>query len=230
MSHDDLTHYYLSKGIAREHFWIGPEHPALEQLALGSLCDRDRESKLVLEIGYQAGGFAVPVIRELYDEEGFHYTGIDNLSYRNAVSGRLISDFLGEQGLSSEKYQFLVGDASEFLMATRKKFDLILIDHLKALYLRELRIIITHQLLAEGGVIILHDVLQKAADPWKKCKKLCARLGYNWELHPEINAGAAVISAKSPLPENRLQLQLNRLILCWECGFFAFARRLRSIL
>lgn len=228
MSHSDLIQYYLSKGIRQEQFWIGSEHPALELLALEFLCGR--ESKFVLEVGYQAGGFAVPVIRELYDEEGFHYTGIDNLSYRNAVNGQLIADFLGEQGMSSEKYQFLVGDASELLMATRKKFDLILVDHLKALYLRELRLIIAHQLLAEGGMIILHDVLQKAADPWDKCARLCKRMGYAWELHPEIPSGAAVIHAKSPSPDKRLLSQLYRLILRWEGHFFAFARRLRSSL
>lgn len=49
MNHGDLIHYYLSKGITHEQFWIGPEHPALELLALEFLCGR--ESKFVLEIG-----------------------------------------------------------------------------------------------------------------------------------------------------------------------------------
>lgn len=160
----------------------------------------------------------------------FTIIGIDNLSYRNAVRGELIEDFLVEQGVSPQKFQFLVGDASELLMATREKFDLILVDHLKTLYLRELRLIIAHQLLAEGGMIILHDVLQKAADQWNTCTRLCKRMGYTWELHPEIPSGAAVIHAKSPSPDKRLLSQLDRLILRWEGHFFAIARRLRSSL
>ena len=89
-------------------------------------------------------------------------------------------------------------------MTCQIRFDLILIDHLKSLYPRELRTILARELLAEDGVILLHDVLHKAATPWDRCTRLCTRFGYSWELYPEIPAGAALVRAVVRSPRHKL--------------------------
>ena len=157
----NLTEYYLDQGLEPGQFWIGPEHPGLEELAL-QLLDR-HESMSVLEIGHQAGGFAVPLILALHGAPGFQYTGIDNLSYANSVSGELIAKFLTDSGVPADKFRFLVvSDAREFLMTCQTRFDLILVDHLKSLYPRDLEIIMVRDLLVEGGSVVLHDVTDKS--------------------------------------------------------------------
>lgn len=206
MSHEDLIQYYLCRGLMPGQFWIGPEHPALEELALELLYTR--ESKSVLEIGYQAGGFAVPLIRALHDMAGFHYTGIDNLTYQNSVSANLISAFVIGQGVPADRFRFLVADASDFLAGCDRKFDLILIDHKKDFYARDLRTILARGLLGEDGVVLLHDVLQEAAKAWGLCSRVCTLFGYSWELHREIPAGVAVVRRGTQSPARRLLARL----------------------
>jgi len=195
MIHRELADYYLSQGLAPERFWIGPEHPALEELALSIL--RERESKRVLEIGYQAGGFAVPIIYALHNLPEFHYTGIDNLGYHNSVSNELISSFLAIQRIPEDKYLFKIADAWDFLMTCEEKFDLVLIDHVKRLYPRELGAVFVGELLAPSGVILLHDVLHEAADAWRRCAKLCKLFGCSWEINQEVPAGVAIVHTRA---------------------------------
>ncbi len=191
MNHSELSQYYLDQGLRKEEFWIGPEHPALEEFAIKYL--KQSSSKVVLEIGYQAGGFAAPIIYNFKDYESFIYLGIDNLSYVNSVNGDMIATFLSSKGVKPEKFKFMAGDAKVLVSKLNQKYDLILLDHLKQLYPRELKLIFSNNMLASNGIIMAHDILDKASEPWKKCVRLCARHGYTWEIYEEIPAGLAVI-------------------------------------
>lgn len=187
-----LSHYYLDLGLSPDQFCLGPEHPGLENLALEIL--GSFESHRVLEIGYQAGGFAVPLILELGNSRSFHYVGVDNLAYTNAVTGELVRSFLTEgHSLPEDRFEFHQTTAGKFLMKCEGQFDLILIDHLKKLYPRTLLLVFARQLLADDGAVLMHDVLDRAADPWRSCIRICSAFGYCWEIRDEVPGGVGVI-------------------------------------
>lgn len=186
-----LRDYYTSLGLDEEAWHIGPEHPALEELGLALLASTRR--RRILEIGVQAGGFAVPVILATAERPGFAYTGVDNLEYTNAVSLRHIVDYLAQLGVH-ENIQLVEGDADMVLCAARpRSFDLVLLDHYKPRYPVDLLRVCERDLLSEDGAIILHDVLTHAAAEWPACARVCRAFGYEWTIDREVPQGAAII-------------------------------------
>lgn len=194
-----LSDYFASDGLPDKKWHIGPEHPLLENYAI-DLLEKGGASKRVLEIGYQSGGFAVPIILYFHKDDRFRYTGIDNHSYENAVSAATIEQYLSLRG-AIKRYAFHEGDASVCLKKLRgSSFDLILIDHYKPLYPRELSILLGNGMLAEGGCILFHDVLGRASGIWKQCEILLGWYGLSSTIIPEIPGGLAVARQ---LPEER---------------------------
>ena len=186
-----LQEYYEDLGLPDSHWHIGPEHPALENYALRLLADLPQAR--VLEVGYQSGGFAVPVILAMQDRPGFEYLGIDSLDYDNSVDGSTIARFLRDQGIT-EGYDFAAGDAGQYLRKlSHRQFDLILVDHYKPLYARELLIILRHRLISPGGYILFHDVLGEASGAWKDCARVCDAYGYVWSIAQDVPEGLALV-------------------------------------
>ena len=191
----ELRDWYLRNGVNEGEFCIGPEHPAMENLAIQLL--EKKPQKRVLEIGYQSGGFAIPVISKFGRIPGFHYTGIDNLQFHGNWQGgwnlSLLTKCLDEHEIPRTAYEFQQGDAKHFLCQCAEKYDLILIDHLKSLYVRELKTILQKKLIQPSGHILLHDVTKRAKQAWSDCKKWCESFGGTWEVHDEVASGLAVV-------------------------------------
>lgn len=186
-----LSEYYSSLGYAPEQWHVGPEHPRLEEFAINLL--RERRGTRVLEIGYQAGGFAVPLILAMRDRPELDYLGVDSGAYENAVRGDVIASYLQESGVSTG-YRFCWAEAGTFVAGlTGSTFDLVLLDHYKPLYPRELYGILSRRLVAPGGVVLIHDVLGRAAGVWAECCRIAAAFGYVVDLVPEVPGGLAVV-------------------------------------
>lgn len=187
-----LREYYQKIGYQNSQWHIGPEHPRMEEYTLKLLL-RTRH-KRVLEIGYQAGGFAVSVILAMKNDPEFNYTGIDDGSYANSVEKNVICKFLEDSNVQQNIYAFYKGDAHTFLYnLTKVQFDVILVDHYKPLYLREFYGIVKNDLLDPEGYILFHDVLERASKIWVKCQNLCDLFGFSWEIINEIPGGMAVV-------------------------------------
>jgi hypothetical protein len=170
---------------------IGQEHPHLENYALRLL--RQLPRSRVLEIGFQAGGFAVPVIMKMQDRPDFLYVGIDNGAYPNAVHPSTIIGYLKQQKVKGE-FNFHHGDVKDILSKlTPQKFDLILVDHSKPFYSREFYTIASKGLIAPGGYILFHDVLEKAEAAWKECKLICQAFEFSWQIVEDVPGGLAVV-------------------------------------
>ncbi len=186
-----LVDHYTEIGLPKDRWHIGAEHPSLEQFAVEWL--KLNERSRVLEIGFQAGGFAVPVIIEMHHCKEFKYVGIDSLAYSNAVDGGMIGKYLAAQGIP-EVYEFRHGDAATQLHELAgQSFDLILIDHLKALYPRELETVLRQRTCAPGGIILLHDVLGRARWAWRYCRILAHLYGCTTEISSKVPEGLAIV-------------------------------------
>jgi hypothetical protein len=188
---DRLAGHYRREGLAEEAWNVGPEHPALEQAALDAL--RSLDSHRVLEIGFQAGGFAVPVILALHRDPSFHYIGVDNLAYRNAVQPSTI-DALLRPLVNPSCYQFVVGGSSAFLRTLpAHSIDLALLDHFKPLYERDLLLLCRRRSIRPGGAILLHDVRAGAARAWRDCQHLVRTFNLTVDMRDDVPAGLAIL-------------------------------------
>jgi predicted O-methyltransferase YrrM len=185
-----LKEYYRSLGYPESRWHIGPEHPHLEDYAIRLLETLPRAR--VLEVGYQAGGFAVPLILRCHSRPDFEYLGIDSLTYKNAVDGNVIAGYLSSLGITS-RYQFATGDAGKLIRVSTREFDLVLLDHEKRLYPREFLTIARRQLLSREGYILFHDVSGRAHTAWKVCTTIAQVYGYSWSVVQGIPGGLAVI-------------------------------------
>ena len=193
-----LAAYYQAVGLDASQWHVGPEHPRLEEHAIEVL--RARRGRRLLEIGYQAGGFAVPVITAMAGSDGFAYTGIDSGAYRNTVAGATIEGYLRQQGVDAD-YRFLTGDAGTMLhRLAGKQFDVILIDHFKPLYPREFRTILRLGLASADAHVLFHDVLGRAEREWVACRRLCDAFGFTWEIRDDVPGGLAVARRDAALP------------------------------
>ena len=186
-----LAEYYANLGYPKARWHIGGEHPSLEQYAVRLL--ESLPSARVLEVGYQSGGFAVPVILAMRERPDFAYVGIDSLGYSTAIDGTVIARYLEEQGVTAG-YEFLVGDARECLAKLRgREFDLILVDHHKPLYPRELRAIVRGGFVSAHGSILVHDVLGKAQGVWPDCALIVRAYGFGVSIVDAVPDGLAVV-------------------------------------
>lgn len=211
-----LAEYYESLGYPQSRWHVGAEHPALEQYAVGLL--RRLSRARVLEVGYQAGGFAVPLILAMRDRPDFTYIGIDSMEYGTAVDGSVITGYLEREGVKG-KYEFAVGDAGEFLAKRAKSdFDLVLIDHDKRLYPREFRMLLRRGLVSEEGYVLMHDVLGKARRAWEDCAVIARAGGYDHSIVAEVPEGLAVVrrrrSAAAPGMRGRIRLWAVCMRIC----------------
>jgi predicted O-methyltransferase YrrM len=217
----ELAAYYAALGYPTSRWHIGAEHPLLEEYAIRLLatlpCAR------VLEIGYQAGGFAVPLILAMHTRPDFAYVGVDSMAYGSAVDGPTIGRYVSERGVSGG-YEFVERDAGAFLRDVSPMFDLILIDHDKRLYPRDLRTVLRRNLVSPSGVVLLHDVLGKARRVWHDCVAIARNYGWSPELVVEVPEGLAVLRRErrngSMAPAERLPL--------WGAVFRILARQLRD--
>ncbi|MBM3779079.1 MAG: hypothetical protein FJW23_12745 [Acidimicrobiia bacterium] len=186
-----LSAFYEQRGVPADAWHIGPEHPALENVAidlLGRLPGRQ-----VLEVGVQAGGFAAPVIAAARDWPGFEYTGVDNHAYANAPPFALLQAFLQERGIVAP-VRFVHSDAGAFLSgAGPDSFDLILLDHDKPCYPRDLHLVLSRNLLRAGGVVLIHDVLGNARDAWRVCQRVARLHGCATEVRADVPEGLGMV-------------------------------------
>ncbi len=197
-----LEEYFQHLGLPEDTWHIGPEHPGLERLAL-TLLARKSQTR-VLELGVQAGGFAVPVILHASSWPAFSYTGVDNLEYTNAVPLRLIESYLRDNGVTAP-LKFVEGDSTPVVKgAGRHAFDFILLDHYKPKYPLDLYLICSREVLSGQGTILLHDVLTHAAPDWKVCEQVCRAFGYRWTIDAEVPGGTAIVSRNAALQGTKL--------------------------
>jgi predicted O-methyltransferase YrrM len=186
----ELAAYYEALGYPPSRWHIGAEHPSLEAYAIRLIGDRPRAR--VLEVGYQAGGFAVPLILALHGRPGFAYVGVDSMAYGSAVEGRVIAGYLEHRGVK-DGYEFVERDAHRFLLEVSPPFDLVLIDHDKRLYPRDLRTVLERELVSVDGLVLLHDVLGKARRVWHDCLAIAHAYGWSPEIVDEVPEGLAVL-------------------------------------
>ena len=203
----ELAAYYTALGYPASRWHIGAEHPLLEEYAIRLLGTLPRAR--VLEVGYQAGGFAVPLILAMHARPGFAYVGVDSMAYGSAVDGPTIGRYVSQRGVSGG-YEFVERDAGAFLREVSPTFDLILIDHDKRLYPRDLRTVLRRNLVSPSGVVLLHDVLGKARRVWHDCVAIARNYGWSAELVDEVPEGLAVLRRErgdgSMAPAQRLPL------------------------
>jgi hypothetical protein len=202
--HEKLARHYQSEGLHDEAWHIGPEHPALERTALevlDSLVGRN-----VVEIGFQAGGFAVPVICALHRDPRFRYIGVDNLAYTNAVRPDAIERFLRPR-VTPGCYEFIQSDSTGFLKTMAPgSVDLVLLDHFKPLYERDLLLLCQRSIVKAGGVILLHDVDAGAAQAWRNCQHLVRTFQLEVELRADVPAGLAILRVPCGAVRRRLRV------------------------
>lgn len=184
-----LREAYEECGLTTKQWHVGPEHPHLENFAIKLL--RAMPRARVLEIGYQAGGFAVPVIVQMQERFDFVYVGVDAVAYSNSVPGDIIQKYLESEQVTGA-YTFHVSDSHAFLRRLSGQFDLILIDHYKPLYPREFYTLIKRQLIAPDGVVLFHDVLDRAESAWVVCKEMCELYGFATQIVDDVPGGLAV--------------------------------------
>jgi methyltransferase family protein len=201
-----LQEYYVTLGLPPSRWHIGAEHPSLEQHAIARL--GRMPGARVLEIGYQSGGFAVPVILAMHARRDFSYLGVDALVYGNAVEGDVIGRYLDAQG-ARRCWEFRAGDAADVVRRLRGPFDLVLIDHDKRLYPRELLAVLRRGLVSRDGCVLLHDVLGKARAAWHDCAIIAAAHGHLAAVVPDVPGGLAVLtpgSARTGARRDRIRL------------------------
>jgi methyltransferase family protein len=201
---DALARHYRNERVPDDGWHIGPEHPALERAALellGTLVGRH-----VVEIGFQAGGFAVPIILALHRDPRFQYLGVDNLAYTNAVPPRVIEGFLRPR-VTPGCYEFIQNDSTRFLKTLAPaSVDLVLLDHFKPLYERDLLVLCERGIVKPGGVILLHDVHAGAAQAWRNCQHLVRTFNLAVELRADVPAGLAILRIPCSRVTGRLRM------------------------
>ena len=184
-----LQAYYESQGIP---YHIGKEHPALEQYALSVLWGMGHRH--VLELGYQAGGFAVPIIYALSGRPTFYYCGVDSLAYANAVRPQTLMTYLQDVH-TLRGVNFIQEQVEPFLRSYfPHAYDLVLMDHAKRDYPLALWYLLHRGWVAKGGVVLIHDVLGKAKGPiaWV-CRLIATVYGYSWTVIDTVPEGLAVL-------------------------------------
>ena len=187
-----LQKYYQCKGFSPKQYHIGAEHPALENFFLQFTKEMTRLH--IMEIGFQSGGFAVPVILANEKHLDFTYLGIDSGEYESAVDGGVISTYLEGHNVKCN-CEFVKADSGSYLKKMPyRTYDLILIDHYKPLYLRDFYTIARRKLVSPDGYVLFHDVLGRAKSVWEQCKKICIAFGFKWEIVDSVPGGLAVVS------------------------------------
>jgi predicted O-methyltransferase YrrM len=213
----DLQQYYRDLGLADDGWHLGPEHPSLEQLGVALVTATKK--RRILEIGVQAGGFAVPVILAVAQQTNFSYLGVDNREYTNAVPLKLVADYLRRHGVT-EGVRLVEADSTTVLRtAERGAFDLILMDHYKPKYPFDLLHIFRRDLLSDDGAIVLHDVLAHAAREWAICTRLSRAYGYTSVIDATVFQGAGIIrraAAADHTGSARAAVLATRVISSWH--------------
>ncbi|MBZ5684402.1 MAG: class I SAM-dependent methyltransferase [Acidobacteriia bacterium] len=214
---DALARHYCSEGVPDDRWHIGPEHPALERAALEVL--ETMAARHVLEIGFQAGGFSVPIVLALHRDPRFRYVGVDNLAYTNSVSPATIEKFLRPR-VTPGCYEFVQRDSTTFLKTLAPaSVDLALLDHFKPFYERDLLVLCRRGIVKPGGVILLHDVLSGAAKAWRNCGHLVRTFELVVEVRADVPAGLAILRIPHSVVPRRLLVMRSSMITIGRSAF-----------
>ncbi|NXY90866.1 TOMT methyltransferase, partial [Alcedo cyanopectus] len=89
-------------------------------------------------------------------------------------------------GFDEQMVELIVGSSEEVIPRLREKHglskaDFVFMDHWKRCYLRDLRLLESHQLLAQGAVILADNVLFPGAPHFLQYAKTCGR--YRCRVH-----------------------------------------------
>src|SRR5262249_28867011 len=154
----------------------------------------------MLEVGVQAGGFAVPGIVALHTRPTFTYTGVDKLLYTNAVPLRYVESYLRRVRVTPP-LPFVEGDSTTVVRPPGPhSLDFVLLDHYKPKYPVDLLHICANGALSAHGTIVLHDVLTHAAPDWPICEAICRAYGYRWWIDSDVSQGAAIVTRDANAP------------------------------
>jgi predicted O-methyltransferase YrrM len=214
---DALARHYRNEGVPDDGWHIGPEHPALERAALEVL--ETLVGRHVVEIGFQAGGFSVPIIFALHRDPRFRYVGVDNLAYTNSVRPATIEAFLRPR-VTPGCYEFVQSDSTRLLKTLAPaSVDLVLLDHFKPFYERDLLVLCRRGIVKPGGVILLHDVLSGAAKAWRNCDHLVRTFELAVDLRAEVPAGLAILRIPHGAVPRRLSVMRSSAITTGRAAF-----------
>ena len=148
--------------------WLGPEHPAISATLIALAFMKKAES--VLEIGYQAGGSAIP-FQNYVDYFGGQYQGFDSCEDINASveHAEAIRKCCVKMGVDCGVIWTEAFDVSK----VRGSVDFVFIDHWKELYLQSTKDLVESAHLAPEAWLVYHDidVEPRWVENWKEVKK-----------------------------------------------------------
>ena len=90
--------------------------------------------------------------------------------------------------------------------------DLVLLDHFKLLYERDLLVLCRKGIVKPGGVILLHDVLSGAAKAWRNCYDLVRTFDLAVDLRTDVPAGLAILRIPRGASPRRLRVMRSNAI------------------
>ena len=146
--------------------------------------------------------------------------GVDNLAYTNSVGPATIKEFLRPR-VPPGCYEFVQSDSTRFLktLAPGSVDSLVLPDHFKPLYERDLLVLCRRGIVRPGGVILLHDVLSGAAKAWRNCDHLVRTFELAVDLRAEVPAGLAILRIPHGAVPRRLRMMRSCAITIGRAAF-----------
>ncbi|WBW71012.1 O-methyltransferase, COMT catechol-like protein 1 [Schizosaccharomyces osmophilus] len=134
---------------------------------------REKKPKIMVELGCYLGYSAVLFGKELLQDPAAHYYSLEV----NSIFAEMASKVIDLAGLS-HKVTILVGPATESLVALREHlrkeasgfhaFDFVFIDHWQKLYVPDLRVMESLELVAPGTVLVADNIYIPGAPEYAK--------------------------------------------------------------
>lgn len=105
----------------------------------------------ILELGAYVGYSAVLMSAPLTGEAGL--TSLEKDPFSADISRQMV-EFAG----LTERVEVLTGDSKDLIGELHGQFDLVLLDHWKGLYQRDLKLLVEHGLLKKGCIVFADNV------------------------------------------------------------------------